>query len=82
VGSGVAGGRTCQLADGREHYPPMPRQDADIFEVLISQMGERLNINPILSKALGVTPHNLPADRSSVSSRSSGSGRALLEVKS
>jgi hypothetical protein len=34
------GGCACQLADGREHYPPMPKQDTDIFEVVISQMRE------------------------------------------
>ena len=32
------GGCACQLANGREHFPPMPEQDADIFEVLIGQM--------------------------------------------
>ena len=51
------GGRACQLADGREHYPPMPKQDADIFEVVISQMRECRNTNPVLGKALGVLGH-------------------------
>ena len=34
--------RRCpgKLCDGRQHYPPMPEQDADIFEVVISQMRE------------------------------------------
>jgi hypothetical protein len=35
----------------------MPKQDADIFEVLIRQMRERRNINPVLGKALGVLGH-------------------------
>jgi hypothetical protein len=35
----------------------MPKQDADIFEVLISEMGERLNFDPVLSKTLGVLGH-------------------------
>ena len=47
----------CQLADGREHYPPMPKQDADFFEVLISQMGKCRDINPVLGKALSVLGH-------------------------
>ena len=51
------GGCACQLADGREHNPPMPEQDADIFEVLISQMRECRNINPILGKTLRVLGH-------------------------
>jgi len=48
VGSSVA---------GAAHYPPTPKQDADIFEVLISQMGERRNINPVFSKTLGILGH-------------------------
>jgi len=32
-------------------------QDADIFEVLISQMRECRNINPVFGKALGVLGH-------------------------
>jgi hypothetical protein len=39
----VLRGCACQLADGREHYPPMPKQDADFFEVVISQMRECRN---------------------------------------
>jgi hypothetical protein len=50
-------GFAFQLADGSDYYPPMPKQDADIFEVLISQMGESRNINPVLSKAFGVLGH-------------------------
>jgi hypothetical protein len=51
------GGRTCQLADGGEHYPPMPEQDANVLEVLISQMRECRNTNPVLGKALRVLGH-------------------------
>jgi hypothetical protein len=36
----------------------MPKQDPDIFEVLISQMWERRDINPILGKATGVLGHS------------------------
>ena len=35
----------------------MPEQDADIFEVLISQMRECRNINPVLGKPLSVLGH-------------------------
>jgi hypothetical protein len=41
-------------ADGSEYYPPLPKQDTDIFEVLISQMGECREIEPILGKTLCV----------------------------
>ena len=51
------GGCACQLADGREHYPPMPKQDADIFEVVISQMRECRNTNPVLGKTLRILGH-------------------------
>jgi hypothetical protein len=44
-------------ADGREYYPPMPKQDTHIFEVLISQMGECREIDPILGKTLCVLGH-------------------------
>jgi hypothetical protein len=49
-------GCTRQLADGREQYPPMPTQDADLFEVLVGKMGEYGNVNLILSKSLSVLP--------------------------
>ena len=35
----------------------MPEQDADIFEVLISQMRECRNINPVLGNALRILGH-------------------------
>ena len=35
----------------------MPKRDADIFEVLISQMGKYRDINFVLGKALGVLGH-------------------------
>jgi hypothetical protein len=33
-------GNTGKPRNGREHLPPMPEQNADVFEVLIGQMGE------------------------------------------
>ena len=39
---------------GAAHYPPTPKQDADIFEVLIRQTREYSNINPVFSKTLRV----------------------------
>jgi hypothetical protein len=45
------------LGDGSEHYSPMPEQDAYIFQVLISYMGERRESKPVLSKALRVLGH-------------------------
>ena len=51
------GGCARQLTDGRKHYPPTPKQDADIFEVLIRQMREYRNINLVFSKTLRVLGH-------------------------
>jgi hypothetical protein len=46
-----------KLADRREHFPSMPEQHADVFEILIGQMAKRRDINPILGKALRVLGH-------------------------
>ena len=35
----------------------MPEQDADVFEILIGQMAQRRDIDPILRKALRVLGH-------------------------
>ena len=48
---------TTKLADRREHFPSMPEQDADVFEILIGQMAKRRDIDPILGKALRVLGH-------------------------
>ena len=36
----------------------MPKQNADIFEVLFSQMGECRNINAVLGKAFRILGHS------------------------
>ena len=43
-----------KLLDSREHYPPMPEQDVEILEVLISQMGKRRKIDAVVGKSLSV----------------------------
>jgi hypothetical protein len=35
----------------------MPEQDANVLEVLIGEMAERSDTNPVFSKALGVLGH-------------------------
>ena len=35
----------------------MPEQDTDVFQVLVGQMRERRDINPVLSRALRVLGH-------------------------
>jgi hypothetical protein len=35
----VSGSRTAKLGDRREDYPPMSKEDPDVREVLIGQMG-------------------------------------------
>jgi hypothetical protein len=54
---GYCRGSAGELADGSEHYPPVPEQDADVLEVLIGQMGQRRDLNPVFSKTLGVLGH-------------------------
>jgi hypothetical protein len=44
------GGCACQLADGREHYPPMPEQDANVLQVLIGQMAKRSDTDSVSAK--------------------------------
>jgi hypothetical protein len=56
LGSGAAGTAPASLRS-REHYSPMPQQDAYVFQVLISYMGKRRDSNPVLSKTLHVLGH-------------------------
>ena len=51
------GRHAASSRDGREHYPPMPEQDANVLEVLIGQMAERCEIDAVFSKALRVLGH-------------------------
>jgi hypothetical protein len=39
-GDGCWRSRTGKLADGREHFPPMPERHANVLEVLIGQMAQ------------------------------------------
>ena len=57
AGSVVTGVAPPRLADGREHFPPMPKQDADVLEILIGQMAQYRDINFVLGKALRVLGH-------------------------
>ena len=56
LGSGAAGTAPASLRS-REHYSPMPQQDAYVFQVLISYMGKRRDSDPVLSKTLHVLGH-------------------------
>ena len=49
--------RASKLADGREHFPPMPERDTEFFEVLIGQVGQDRGVDVVLGKALGVLGH-------------------------
>ena len=42
--------RAGKVADGRQHFPPMPEQDADVLEILIGQMAECRDIDPFSAK--------------------------------
>ena len=50
-------GSAGKFVDGREHFPPMPEQDADVLEVLIGQMAEYRDIDSVLGKALRILRH-------------------------
>ena len=54
---GLRCGRAPKLLDCGEHYPRMPEQHADVLEVLIGQMTECRETNPVFGKALGVLGH-------------------------
>ena len=57
----VASASSCiefgALIDGREHLPPMPQRNADVFQILIGQMAEYRNINFVVDKAFRVLGH-------------------------
>jgi hypothetical protein len=50
-------GRTANLPDGGKHYPPMPEQYANVLQVLIGQMAERRDVDPVLGKTLRILRH-------------------------
>jgi hypothetical protein len=45
------------VIDGREYLPTMPERNANVFQILISQMRENRNIDFVLDKAIGVFGH-------------------------
>ena len=47
----------CQARRSPQHFPPMPEKDADLLEVLISQIAKDRDINAIFGKALRVLGH-------------------------
>ena len=49
--------RTAKFRNCRQHLSSVPEQNAAVFEVLIGQMAEYRDIDPILGKALGVLGH-------------------------
>ena len=51
------GRRAAKLADGREHFAPMPDRHANVVEVLIGQMAQHRDINIVLGKPLDVLGH-------------------------
>ena len=54
MGHPLSRGRAGKVADGREHYPPMTEQHADVLKVLIGQMAKGCETNPVFSQTLGV----------------------------
>jgi hypothetical protein len=48
---------TYKHRNRRQHLSSMPKQDPDVLEVLISQMGKSRDIDPVVGKALGVLGH-------------------------
>jgi hypothetical protein len=54
---GCRPGSAGKLTDRREYFSPMPKGDADVFEILIGQIAKYRDINPVLGKALRVLGH-------------------------
>jgi hypothetical protein len=56
-------GRRCgnrnvaKIADRSQNFQPIPEGDAELFEMLIGQVGENREVNAVLGKALGVLGH-------------------------
>ena len=49
----------AKLPYGRQHYPPMPEQDANVLQVLVGQMAKRSDTDSVFSKALRILGRNL-----------------------
>ena len=52
--SGLRCSMAYKLLDSGQHFASMPKQNADLLEVLLRQVTEDRDINSILVKALGV----------------------------
>jgi hypothetical protein len=48
---------TAKITDRAQHFQPVAERDTEVFEVLLGQIGEDGNIDPVLDKALGVLGH-------------------------
>jgi hypothetical protein len=46
-----------EFSDGRQYFPAVPEQDADVLEVLIGKMGKNRDVDAVLRKRAGVLGH-------------------------
>jgi hypothetical protein len=42
----------AEIADGAQHFQPVPERNAKVFEILIGQVGENGHVNIVLGKSL------------------------------
>jgi hypothetical protein len=42
-----------EFSDGRQYFPAVPEQDADVLEVLIGKMGKDRDVDAVLRKCAG-----------------------------
>src|SRR5215469_14671657 len=47
----------AEIADRAQHFQPVPKRDAEIFEMLLGQVGKNGNIDLVFGKALSVLGH-------------------------
>jgi hypothetical protein len=47
----------AEIADRAQHFQPVPKRDAKIFEMLLRQVGKNGNIDLVIGKALSVLGH-------------------------
>jgi hypothetical protein len=43
-------------SDGRQYFPAVPEQDADVLEVLIGKVGKDRDVDAVLRKRAGLEP--------------------------
>jgi hypothetical protein len=51
-----------EFSDGRQYFPAVPEQDADVLELLIGKMGKDRDVDAVLRKCAGVLGQAEPCE--------------------